>query len=62
MVRVDPSVVLTGRKPSDTLFEVVERHGEVARVATCRLQPEASGAEHADPHEGQDLERTSGGS
>lgn len=32
MVKVDPSLVLTGGEPSDTLLEVVEHHGEVARV------------------------------
>jgi len=61
MVRVEPRSVLATTQAADPVVEVVEGDGEVAGVAAGRLEAEPGGAEHADPHEGEDLERTRGG-
>jgi hypothetical protein len=56
MVRVRPALVLAGAEVSDTLLQVIERDREVPWVATRRLQPQSSGAEHTDPHEREHTE------
>lgn len=56
MVRVDPSLVLTGVELLDARHQVVEGDGEVLRVASGGLECEPGVPEHADPHERQDRE------
>jgi len=53
MIRVDPHVVPTRLQRFGSCIEVVEYHGEVATVSTCRFKPNADAPQRSYGHDRQ---------